>query len=258
MRRGTVALVVALLAGGASAAKALEPGRAVPPPTVLAHRAQAAPPPGVPSSCRVPHSALHAGSVAMGLPFRGRLVRGVPFPEETDYSFTWDFPEGLSPNPQWRRYGTEKLVLTLECVLAEYGARHPDLARMGVADLSRRGGGPFGARYGGLGHASHQNGLDADVLYPRRDLCECPPDTPADIDAVHAQELIDRFLRAGAQYIFVSPVLYARGALRGPRAVVIPLRFHNDHMHVRIYPDRVPKRRVAPTPEARTGALREG
>ena len=52
------------------------------------------------------------------------------------------------------------------------------------------------------------------MLYPRRDLCECPPDTPADIDAVRAQELIDRFVRAGAQYIFVSPVLYARGALQ--------------------------------------------
>ena len=52
-------------------------------------------------------SALHRDSRALGLPFRGRLVGGEPFPEETDYSFTWDFPEGLSPNPEWRRYGTE-------------------------------------------------------------------------------------------------------------------------------------------------------
>jgi hypothetical protein len=237
MRHGSVALVAVVLAAGASTAAALEPEPAIRRPgTALAHRAQALPPPGLPASCRVPRSALHAGSRALGLPFRGRLVRGVPFPEYTDYSFTWDFPEGLSPNPQWRRYGTEKLVLTLECVLAAYGAAHPELARVGVADLSRRGGGPFGARYGGLGHASHQNGLDADVLYPRRDLCECPPDTPADIDPARAQELVERFVRAGAQYVFVSPVLYRRGALRGPRGVVIPLRFHDNHMHVRIYP----------------------
>jgi murein endopeptidase len=205
--------------------------------------------PGVPSSCRVPHSALHLGSRSMGLPSSGWLVGGVPFPEETDYSFTWDDPNGLSPSPQWRRYGTEKLVLTLQCVLSAYGAAHPDLARVGVADLSRRGGGPFGPRYGGLGHASHQNGLDADVLYPRRDLCECPPDSPADVDVARAQELIDRFVRAGAEYLFVSPTLYRRGLLRGPPGVVIPLQYHEDHVHVRIYPDRAPRR----TPANRRG-----
>jgi murein endopeptidase len=251
MRRGAAILVAGLLAGGASAAAALRPDGTVAPGGVVAHRTQAVPPPGVPSSCRVPGSALHAGSRALGLPFRGRLANGVPFPAETDYSFTWDFPEGLSPNPQWRRYGTEKLVLTVECVLAEYGAGHPDLARIGVADLSRRGGGPFGSRYGGLGHQSHQNGLDADVLYPRTDLCECPADTPDEIDASRAQELVDRFVRAGAQYVFVSPALYRRGRLRGPRGVVIPLVFHDDHMHVRIYRDAPPRRRgpASPGPE---------
>ena len=245
-------MVAILLAGGASAA-ALAPGQAASSGSAVAHRAQSVRPAGVPPSCRVPRSALHAGSVAVGLPYHGRLIRGVPFPADTDYSFTWDFPLDLSPNPQWRRYGTEKLVLTLECVLAEYGAAHPDLARVGVADLSRTHGGPFGRRYGGLGHASHQNGLDGDVLYPRRDLCECPPDTPADVDVPQAQELISRFVRAGAQYVFVSPVLYRRGLLRGPRGVVIPLRFHDNHMHVRIYPDQVPTRRTSPSPGARTG-----
>lgn len=215
--------------------------------------ADAAPPPGAPSTCRVPSSVLHAGSRSLGQPFHGRLVNGVPFPAETDYSFTWDFPAGLSPNPQWRRYGSEKLVLTVECVLSAYAARHPDLARIGVADLSRRGGGPFGARYGGLGHQSHQNGLDADLLYPRGDLCECPADTPDEIDAVRAQELVDGFVRAGAQYVFVSPVLYRRGLLHGPRGVVVPLQFHDDHMHVRIYPQAPPTRRgpaPSPTPPA--------
>ena len=92
--------------------------------------ARVGPPPGVPSSCRVPHSALHGRSRALGLPNHGRLANGIPFPQETDYSFTWDFPEGLSPNPEWRRYGTEKLVLTLECVLAatRFGAG-PNVAR---------------------------------------------------------------------------------------------------------------------------------
>jgi murein endopeptidase len=105
-------------------------------------------------------------------------VRGVPFPADADYAFTWNLPGAFAPNPQFRRYGTEKLVLTVECVLETYRARHPDMARIGVADISLTRGGPFGRRYGGLGHASHQNGRDADVLYPRFDGCECPADVP--------------------------------------------------------------------------------
>jgi murein endopeptidase len=123
-------------------------------------------------------------------------------------------------------------VLTVACVLAGYGAAHPELARVGVADLSLPRGGLFGRRYGGLGHRSHQNGLDVDVLYPRRDLCECAPEAPRDVDRARAQELVDRFVSAGARYVFVGPSL----RLRGPRGVVIPLRFHDDHMHVRVRP----------------------
>ena len=129
-----------------------------------------------PADCRIPKSMLTAGSRAVGRPGKGRLVKGVPLPEESDFWFTWNFPGGFSPNPDFRRYGTEKLVLTVECVLSAYGARHPELARAGVADLSLTHGGPFyGRKYGGLGHGSHQNGLDVDVLMPRLDLCECAP-----------------------------------------------------------------------------------
>lgn len=205
-----------------------------------ARRAQAGvvSPTGVPfpANCRIPRAMLMAGSRALGRPGAGRLVNGVPFPEETDYSFTWNFPEGFSPNPEFRRFGTEKLVLTVECVLQAYGLRHPELARIGVADLSRTNGGSFGPKYGGLGHGSHQNGLDVDVLMPRRDLCECAPQDPSDVDATRAQELVAAFARAGAQYLFVSPALYRRGLIRGRRGVVIPLAHHDDHIHVRIRP----------------------
>ena len=46
-----------------------------------------------------------------------------------------------------------------------------------VGDLSRPRGGEFGRRFGALGHSSHQNGLDADVYYPRRDRRPAPPRT---------------------------------------------------------------------------------
>jgi murein endopeptidase len=230
------AAAVALLWGAVAGASSQDvAGNAV------AHRAQTGglAPGGLPfpADCRIPKSMLTAGSRAVGRPGKGRLVNGVPLPEESDFWFTWNFPGGFSPNPEFRRYGTEKLVLTVHCVLSAYGARHPELARVGVADLSLTHGGPFyGRKYGGLGHGSHQNGLDVDVLMPRKDLCECAPQSPDEVDAVHAQELIDAFVAAGAQYEFVSPVLYRRGLIRGPRKVVVPLRFHDDHIHVRIRP----------------------
>ena len=53
-----------------------------------------------------------------------------------------------------------------------FRAANPGAPRVGVADLSRPKGGVFDRRYGGDGHASHQNGLDIDILYPRKDGTE--------------------------------------------------------------------------------------
>ena len=38
-------------------------------------------------------------------------------------------PHRDHPSPERRRWGTEKLVLTLQCVLSDYGERHPEHAR---------------------------------------------------------------------------------------------------------------------------------
>lgn len=192
--------------------------------------------PDDPPACRFDPPLLSAGSRALGTPNHGRLTRGVQFPAQSGVAFTWDFPLGVSPSRPWRRWGTEKLVLTLDCVLAQVQLTDPFGQRTGVADLSRPQGGPFGPRYGGQGHASHQNGLDADVLYPRRDDCECAAERLADIDVPRSQRLIDGFVAAGAQYVFVSPALWRRGLLRGPRGVVRPLIYHDDHLHVRLRP----------------------
>jgi murein endopeptidase len=99
-----------------------------------------------------------------------------------------------------------------------------------VGDLSRPHGGNFGKQFGGLGHASHQNGLDADVYYPRRDHRLRRAERPDLVDQRAAQELADLFVRAGAQYVFVGPHL----DLHGPQKVVMPLVHHDDHLHVRI------------------------
>ena len=60
-------------------------------------------------------------------------------------------------------------------VLDEYAAANPEAPRVGIGDLSRPNGGVFDERFGGRGHASHQNGLDVDVYYPRLDGQELGP-----------------------------------------------------------------------------------
>jgi murein endopeptidase len=169
-------------------------------------------------------------SVALGKPNAGSLMRGVRLPNQGEHYFTWDFVLKRSPNRGWRRYGTDRLVRTLMTVVSDFSAAHPEAARVGIADLSRPRGGNFGPRFGGLGHASHQNGLDADVLYPRLDRLERAPVDPAQIDHALAHDLVDRFVRAGAQYVFVGPHTH----LSGPPKIVQPLVYHDDHMHVRI------------------------
>jgi murein endopeptidase len=179
-----------------------------------------------------PPVAAPAPSRAVGAPWDGRLRRGVQLPAEGPDWFTWDPVLKLRPNREWRRWGTDRLVATVLTVLAEYRAAHPEAARVGVGDLSRRHGGVFDSRFGGLGHVSHQNGLDVDVYYPRADGRERRAYRPDLVDPGPAQELVDRFVAAGAQKVFVGPRL----DLHGPRGVVVPLVHHDDHLHVRIPP----------------------
>jgi murein endopeptidase len=169
-------------------------------------------------------------SEPVGLWWAGGLRRGVQLPAEGPDWFTWDPVLKRTPGRGWRRWGTDRLLRTVLRVLAEYRAAHPEVPRVGIGDLSRRHGGEFGPRFGGLGHVSHQNGLDVDVYYPREDGLERRPYKPAQVDEPLSQELVDRFVAAGARAIYVGPRL----RLRGPRRIVVPLVHHDDHLHVRL------------------------
>ena len=174
-------------------------------------------------------------SRSLGKPWAGRLVNGVQLPSEGEQFFTWDPILKTTPNRPWRRWGSDRLLRTTLHVLDDYFVAHPDAPRIAIGDLSRPQGGIFDERYGGIGHASHQNGRDIDIYYPRLDREERAPTKPSEVDRVLAQDLVNRFVRAGATNIFVGPRL----GLRGPRRIVEPLRHHDDHLHVRIRPDRV-------------------
>jgi murein endopeptidase len=111
-----------------------------------------------------------------------------------------------------------------------YGDAHPHAPRIAVGDLSRPRGGDFGPQFGYIGHASHQNGLDVDVYYPRRDRRERPPKRPSQVDRRLAQDLVDRFVREGAEIVYVGP----NTGFTGPRRIVRVLWNHDNHLHVRI------------------------
>jgi murein endopeptidase len=172
-------------------------------------------------------------SRSLGKPWAGRLVNGVQLPEESAQYFTWDPVLKRVPNRPWRRWGSDRLISMLLMVLDEYFAAHPDAPRVGIGDLSRPHGGIFDERFGGRGHASHQNGLDVDVYYPRLDRQELAARRPREIDRALAQELVRLFVKAGAVKAFVGP----HTGLRGPPKVVQRLHLHDDHVHVRIRGD---------------------
>ena len=234
MRIVVPALSVLLVAVVAAVAFAQDPGPepAAPTPTATATAVLTPAPPVDPGASPDDAEVVWHHSKALGKPFsKGRLVDGVQLPELGEDFFTWDPIYNRIPNREWRRWGTDRLIRTLLKVIHDYRTAHDSAQRVGIMDLSRTHGGKFGRNFGGLGHASHQNGLDADVLYPRKDGTEGRATKPSEVDQKAAQELLDDFVAAGAVKVFVGPHLRH---LHGPKNVVVPLIYHDDHMHVRI------------------------
>jgi hypothetical protein len=165
-------------------------------------------------------------ATSVGLPYFGRLVDGTQLPVEGPDWVTWNPITDSVPNQPNRLYGNERTIRTLLSVIAAYRSAHADVPRLVVGDISFRDGGSM------EGHVSHQNGLDVDVYYPRLDRHLSAPIATSQIDHDLAQDLLDRFVAAGAQIVFVG---YSTG-LRGPSGVVVPYPNHENHMHVRFPP----------------------
>jgi hypothetical protein len=163
----------------------------------------------------------HATSV--GLHYAGRLVDGTQLPVEGPDWVTWNPNTDSTPNLPGRLYGHERTIRAIVNVLAAYRAAHPAAPRVVVGDISLRSGGSMDQ------HASHQNGLDVDVYYPRLDKRLGAPISPRQVDRRLSQDLLDRFLAAGARMVFVG---FSTG-LHGPHDVVVPYPNHENHMHVR-------------------------
>ncbi|MDQ3723964.1 MAG: penicillin-insensitive murein endopeptidase, partial [Actinomycetota bacterium] len=186
-----------------------------------------------PASRRRYERVVWQGSQTVGGPTAGALVRGTKLPAEGRHFFTWDTDRQRTPNAMWRRYATDRLVRVILRVAADFARAHQYAPRLAIGDLSRPHGGDFGARYAPrMPHGSHQNGLDVDVYYPRRDGRETVSAAVSDIDPRLSQDLVDRFVRAGAQFVFVGP----NTPLTGPPGIVQPTPRHDDHLHLRLPP----------------------
>ncbi|MGI8633688.1 MAG: penicillin-insensitive murein endopeptidase [Solirubrobacterales bacterium] len=159
----------------------------------------------------------------------GRLSGGLRLTAAGPHYVTWDPIFRRRPNRPTRVVGHERLLRTLDRVTREFREANPGAPRLVVGDISRPRGGDFGRRFGGIGHASHQVGLDVDIYYPRRDRRLRPPARASQVDQRLARELIARFVVAGASKVFVG-----RRFVRGPRSIVQTVPHHEDHLHVRL------------------------
>ncbi len=91
--------------------------------------------------------ALGASS-SVGPPNDGRLVRGVPLPEDE----AWTLPEDRS-----RAFATTETIAAMTAAMDAYGQRFPGASPIQLGDLSARRGGRLS------GHQSHQSGRDVDI-----------------------------------------------------------------------------------------------
>lgn len=228
-----VAALPATLAGGALAASQGDEVRPVRPLAL-----QAAAPVAKQAAAQTlqalawrPPPAAEDRSRPIGRPNDGRLRDGLLLPAQGRDFLTFDSILERSPSREWRRYATGRLLRVVYGALRDYREANPDAPRVLVGDLSRPGGGWFGREYGGLGHASHQNGLDIDLYYPRRDGRRRKPTRASQVDRRLAQELVDAFVaRPEVQYAFVG----LNVGLTGPAERVQRIAHHDDHVHIRV------------------------
>lgn len=182
-----------------------------------------------------PPAASEDRSRAVGRPHDGRLRNGLLLPAQGRDFKTFDPILERAPSREWRRYATGRLLRVVYAALRDYREANPRAPRVLVGDLSRPRGGWFGREYGGLGHASHQNGLDIDLYYPRRDGRQRKAARASKVDRRLAQALVDAFVaRPEVQHAFVG----LNVGLTGPPRRVQRLAHHDDHVHIRVLGSR--------------------
>ena len=165
-------------------------------------------------------------SHALGTANDGSLVDGVRLPREGPGFYTYNPATQLPPGGSERTWGTATLVRQIIGLGAWWERAHPGAPRLGIGDLSLEHGGPFTGP--GVGHASHENGLDVDIRLVRRDGSEAAV-AASTYDQELTQKVVDFLVAHGANLVLKGPGLN----LYGPPGVVVTWPNHDDHLHAR-------------------------
>lgn len=130
-----------------------------------------------------------------------------------------------SYKPATNQYGLSETIRALQTIGSQWHRAHPSGPRIGIGDISLKGGGPM------PGHASHQKGVDIDIRLVRNDGQEAPVTyKQAGYSRALTQELVNLIRSNGVlsvQYIFFNDP-QVTGVQKWPN--------HDDHLHVRFYP----------------------
>ncbi len=180
-------------------------------------------------------------TASIGQPYHGRLVNGVPFPEEF---------QGYNIRDEERAYATPELIGALLDAVDAVRRQDPSTCDLFMGDISRDGGGGISS------HRSHQNGRDVDLgmfVKGNRPLSTFMPMNGENLDVPKTWALIENLLRSQrVQYIFldrrIQNLLYDYALCRGVDptyldhlfgggrgSIIQHQRNHHDHMHVRFY-----------------------
>lgn len=184
-----------------------------------------------------------AGAItaSVGQPYHGRLVNGVPFPNQF---------QGYDVRDEERSYATPELIGALLDALDAVRQQDPNTCDLFIGDFSRAGGGPLNH------HRSHQNGRDVDLgmfVKGNREVSTFLPMNGENLDVPKTWILIENLLRSQRiQYIFVDKriqnLLYDYALCRGVdpnyldqlfgggrNSIIRHIGNHHDHIHVRFY-----------------------
>ena len=172
-----------------------------------------------PAAADAPDCGRHA-SRSIGTPGNGRLVHGVLFPATGPDHFAWNFRAQRIGGSDRTRWGDCHVVRAVLRGLAAYRAHNPGAPKVAVGDMSLRHGGEID------GHATHENGRQIDLYFPRRDRRPREPHTVAQVDLRLTRALVRAILRAGADRVLIGPHIRIATPAR-----VMRWPHHDDHLH---------------------------
>ena len=119
----------------------------------------------------------------------------------------------------------------LNCLEAVGRALAPANLSMGVGDLSLRNGGAFPP------HSSHQNGLDVDLRYVRRDRRQVPLDLrfqPDEYDVDATKKVFRAFFDSCDVDVIFVDIDRIDFTIEGQEQRLVHVNGHSNHFHVRL------------------------